>query len=77
MADASTWTFSGTPSGQADGSSLTLRVTASDDRSTAVSDDFSISFVTSCFKVASLFDITYRIDCSSPLKVYWSSLISI
>lgn len=44
--NASTWTFSGTPSGQADGSSLTLRVTASDGRSTAVSDDFTITFVT-------------------------------
>jgi formylglycine-generating enzyme required for sulfatase activity len=44
--NANTWTFSGTPTGQADGSSITLRVSASDGRTTAVSDDFVISFVT-------------------------------
>ncbi|NBS66709.1 MAG: hypothetical protein EBT33_20650, partial [Betaproteobacteria bacterium] len=42
--DPATWTFSGTPSGQADGSSLAIRVSATDGRTAAATDDFTITF---------------------------------
>lgn len=43
--NASTWTFSGTPpAGTQDGSSISLKVTATDGRTTPASDEFNITF---------------------------------
>ena len=42
--DPATLTFTGSPVGQADGSTLAIRVSATDGRTTPVSDDFTITF---------------------------------
>ncbi|MFN6053978.1 MAG: putative Ig domain-containing protein, partial [Planctomycetia bacterium] len=43
--DPATWTFSGTPSGVNAGDVLAIKVTATDGRNPAVSDEFNIQFV--------------------------------